>query len=131
MSIVTMVTQLCASIKTQEYLLNGGNFNTCKLCQRAWMFKNQTRGTFKLKSNTILIKHSFSWFCKDNDGSFTLQFAGGIYSRLEAQIKALVPVSARQGSSEKNSRWVSLGEFRVPLALKGFFLGKSYDARGT
>ncbi|XP_053523114.1 SANT and BTB domain regulator of class switch recombination isoform X3 [Artibeus jamaicensis] len=32
------------------------------------------------------------------------EFAGGIYSRLEAQIKASVPVSARQGSSEKNSR---------------------------
>lgn len=32
------------------------------------------------------------------------EFAGGIYSRLEAQIKASVPVSARQGSSEKNTR---------------------------
>ncbi|XP_054584213.1 SANT and BTB domain regulator of class switch recombination [Eptesicus fuscus] len=32
------------------------------------------------------------------------EFAGGIYSRLEAQIKATVPVSARQGSSEKNTR---------------------------
>uniref|UniRef100_A0A4W2CI80 SANT and BTB domain regulator of CSR n=1 Tax=Bos indicus x Bos taurus TaxID=30522 RepID=A0A4W2CI80_BOBOX len=32
------------------------------------------------------------------------EFAGGIYSRLEAQIKASVPVSARQSSSEKNTR---------------------------
>ncbi|XP_039742999.1 SANT and BTB domain regulator of class switch recombination isoform X2 [Pteropus medius] len=32
------------------------------------------------------------------------EFAGGIYSRLEAQIKASVPVSARQGSTEKNTR---------------------------
>ncbi|XP_008563071.1 PREDICTED: uncharacterized protein KIAA1841-like, partial [Galeopterus variegatus] len=32
------------------------------------------------------------------------EFAGGIYSRLEAQIKASVPVSARQNSSEKNTR---------------------------
>ncbi|XP_071457712.1 SANT and BTB domain regulator of class switch recombination isoform X4 [Marmota flaviventris] len=34
----------------------------------------------------------------------TKEFAGGIYSRLEAQIKASVPVSARQNSSEKNTR---------------------------
>ncbi|XP_047379177.1 SANT and BTB domain regulator of class switch recombination isoform X3 [Sciurus carolinensis] len=34
----------------------------------------------------------------------TKEFAGGIYSRLEAQIKAAVPVSARQSSSEKNTR---------------------------
>nr|XP_031531543.1 uncharacterized protein KIAA1841 homolog isoform X3 [Vicugna pacos] len=32
------------------------------------------------------------------------EFAGGIYSRLEAQIKASVPVTARQSSSEKNTR---------------------------
>uniref|UniRef100_A0A8D0NMR8 SANT and BTB domain-containing protein n=1 Tax=Sus scrofa TaxID=9823 RepID=A0A8D0NMR8_PIG len=32
------------------------------------------------------------------------EFAGGIYSRLEAQIKASVPVNARQSSSEKNTR---------------------------
>uniref|UniRef100_A0A8C5LF37 SANT and BTB domain regulator of CSR n=1 Tax=Jaculus jaculus TaxID=51337 RepID=A0A8C5LF37_JACJA len=32
------------------------------------------------------------------------EFAGGIYSRLEAQIKASVPVSARQNSSDKNMR---------------------------
>ncbi|XP_053445197.1 SANT and BTB domain regulator of class switch recombination isoform X2 [Nycticebus coucang] len=32
------------------------------------------------------------------------EFAGGIYSRLEAQIKASVPVSVRQSSSEKNTR---------------------------
>nr|XP_023474825.1 uncharacterized protein KIAA1841 homolog isoform X4 [Equus caballus] len=32
------------------------------------------------------------------------EFAGGIYSRLEAQIKASVPASARQSSSEKNTR---------------------------
>ncbi|XP_058134613.1 SANT and BTB domain regulator of class switch recombination isoform X4 [Dasypus novemcinctus] len=32
------------------------------------------------------------------------EFAGGIYSRLEAQIKASVPVSARQSSTEKNTR---------------------------
>ncbi|KAM6220289.1 SANT and BTB domain regulator of class switch recombination isoform 2-T2 [Rhynchocyon petersi] len=32
------------------------------------------------------------------------EFAGGIYSRLEAQIKASVPVSARQNSTEKNTR---------------------------
>ncbi|XP_063085539.1 SANT and BTB domain regulator of class switch recombination isoform X2 [Cavia porcellus] len=32
------------------------------------------------------------------------EFAGGIYSRLEAQIKASVPVSTRQSSSEKNPR---------------------------
>ncbi|EHB15555.1 hypothetical protein GW7_01332 [Heterocephalus glaber] len=32
------------------------------------------------------------------------KFAGGIYSRLEAQIKASVPVSTRQSSSEKNTR---------------------------
>ncbi|XP_049640693.1 SANT and BTB domain regulator of class switch recombination isoform X1 [Suncus etruscus] len=32
------------------------------------------------------------------------EFAGGIYSRLEAQIKASVPTSARQSSSEKNTR---------------------------
>lgn len=32
------------------------------------------------------------------------EFAGGIYSRIEAQIKASVPVSARQTSSEKNTR---------------------------
>ncbi|XP_054978446.1 SANT and BTB domain regulator of class switch recombination isoform X1 [Sorex araneus] len=32
------------------------------------------------------------------------EFAGGIYSRLEAQIKASVPASARQTSSEKNTR---------------------------
>ncbi|XP_021101984.1 uncharacterized protein KIAA1841 homolog isoform X7 [Heterocephalus glaber] len=32
------------------------------------------------------------------------EFAGGIYSRLEAQIKASVPVSTRQSSSEKNTR---------------------------
>ncbi|XP_022452959.2 uncharacterized protein KIAA1841 homolog isoform X3 [Delphinapterus leucas] len=32
------------------------------------------------------------------------EFAGGIYSRIEAQIKASVPVSARQSSSEKNTR---------------------------
>ncbi|XP_040126803.1 SANT and BTB domain regulator of class switch recombination isoform X3 [Ictidomys tridecemlineatus] len=34
----------------------------------------------------------------------TKEFAGGIYSRLEAQIKASIPVSARQNSSEKNTR---------------------------
>uniref|UniRef100_A0A5F9DPR2 SANT and BTB domain regulator of CSR n=1 Tax=Oryctolagus cuniculus TaxID=9986 RepID=A0A5F9DPR2_RABIT len=34
----------------------------------------------------------------------TKEFAGGIYSRLEAQIKASVPVSARQSSSEKSTR---------------------------
>ncbi|XP_032208107.1 uncharacterized protein KIAA1841 homolog isoform X2 [Mustela erminea] len=32
------------------------------------------------------------------------EFAGGIYSRLEAQIKASVPVTTRQSSSEKNTR---------------------------
>ncbi|XP_069860674.1 SANT and BTB domain regulator of class switch recombination isoform X2 [Dipodomys merriami] len=32
------------------------------------------------------------------------EFAGGIYSRLEAQIKASMPVSARQSNSEKNTR---------------------------
>ncbi|KAM5227380.1 SANT and BTB domain regulator of class switch recombination isoform 3-T3 [Ctenodactylus gundi] len=32
------------------------------------------------------------------------EFAGGIYSRLEAQIRASVPVSARQSGSEKNTR---------------------------
>ncbi|XP_028633911.1 uncharacterized protein KIAA1841 homolog isoform X2 [Grammomys surdaster] len=32
------------------------------------------------------------------------EFAGGIYSRLEAQIKASVPVTARQNSSDKNQR---------------------------
>ncbi|XP_073905892.1 SANT and BTB domain regulator of class switch recombination isoform X3 [Castor canadensis] len=32
------------------------------------------------------------------------EFAGGIYSRLEAQIKASVPVSTRQSSSEKSTR---------------------------
>ncbi|XP_076990430.1 SANT and BTB domain regulator of class switch recombination isoform X2 [Tamandua tetradactyla] len=32
------------------------------------------------------------------------EFAGGIYSRLEAQIKASVPVNARQSSTEKNTR---------------------------
>ncbi|XP_023576624.1 uncharacterized protein KIAA1841 homolog [Octodon degus] len=32
------------------------------------------------------------------------EFAGGIYSRLEAQIKASVPVSTRQSNSEKNTR---------------------------
>ncbi|KAG8512299.1 hypothetical protein J0S82_008857, partial [Galemys pyrenaicus] len=32
------------------------------------------------------------------------EFAGGIYSRLEAQIKASVPVSSRQTNSEKNTR---------------------------
>uniref|UniRef100_G3UEZ4 SANT and BTB domain regulator of CSR n=1 Tax=Loxodonta africana TaxID=9785 RepID=G3UEZ4_LOXAF len=31
------------------------------------------------------------------------EFAGGIYSRLEAQVKASVPVSARQSSTEKNT----------------------------
>ncbi|XP_060268123.1 SANT and BTB domain regulator of class switch recombination isoform X8 [Ovis aries] len=41
------------------------------------------------------------------------EFAGGIYSRLEAQIKASVPVSARQSSSEKNTRSKSrLGQGR-------------------
>ncbi|XP_063129340.1 SANT and BTB domain regulator of class switch recombination isoform X5 [Rattus norvegicus] len=30
------------------------------------------------------------------------EFAGGIYSRLEAQVKASVPVTARQNSSDKN-----------------------------
>ncbi|CAO2640849.1 SANT and BTB domain regulator of class switch recombination [Lemmus lemmus] len=32
------------------------------------------------------------------------EFAGGIYSRLEAQVKASAPGSARQNSSDKNSR---------------------------
>ncbi|XP_051020909.1 SANT and BTB domain regulator of class switch recombination isoform X2 [Acomys russatus] len=32
------------------------------------------------------------------------EFAGGIYSRLEAQVKASVPTSARQNSSDKNPR---------------------------
>lgn len=32
------------------------------------------------------------------------EFAGGIYSRLEAQVKASVPVTARQNSSDKNQR---------------------------
>ncbi|XP_008842702.1 uncharacterized protein KIAA1841 homolog isoform X2 [Nannospalax galili] len=32
------------------------------------------------------------------------EFAGGIYSRLEAQIKASVPISTRQNSSDKNPR---------------------------
>lgn len=32
------------------------------------------------------------------------EFAGGIYSRIEAQIKASVPVSARQNSSDKTVR---------------------------
>ncbi|XP_049726322.1 SANT and BTB domain regulator of class switch recombination isoform X3 [Elephas maximus indicus] len=45
--------------------------------------------------------------------SFPLQFAGGIYSRLEAQVKASVPVSARQSSTEKNTRSKSrLGQGR-------------------
>ncbi|XP_068925164.1 SANT and BTB domain regulator of class switch recombination isoform X2 [Petaurus breviceps papuanus] len=32
------------------------------------------------------------------------EFAGGIYSRLEAQIKASIPVTTRQSSTEKNTR---------------------------
>ncbi|XP_021032899.1 uncharacterized protein KIAA1841 homolog isoform X1 [Mus caroli] len=32
------------------------------------------------------------------------EFAGGIYSRLEAQVRASVPVTARQNSSDKNQR---------------------------
>nr|XP_023412933.1 uncharacterized protein KIAA1841 homolog [Loxodonta africana] len=41
------------------------------------------------------------------------EFAGGIYSRLEAQVKASVPVSARQSSTEKNTRSKSrLGQGR-------------------
>ncbi|EPY86825.1 hypothetical protein CB1_000297024 [Camelus ferus] len=32
------------------------------------------------------------------------EFAGGIHSRFEAQIKASVPVTARQSSSEKSTR---------------------------
>lgn len=32
------------------------------------------------------------------------QYAGGIYSRLEAQIKASAQISARQNNAEKNAR---------------------------
>ncbi|XP_001382156.1 SANT and BTB domain regulator of class switch recombination [Monodelphis domestica] len=32
------------------------------------------------------------------------EFAGGIYSRLEAQVKASIPVTARQSSTDKNTR---------------------------
>lgn len=35
---------------------------------------------------------------------FAFQYAGGIYSRLEAQIKALAQVNARQMNTEKNAR---------------------------
>lgn len=35
---------------------------------------------------------------------FAFQYAGGIYSRLEAQVKASAQVNARQINTEKNAR---------------------------
>uniref|UniRef100_A0A4W2EJY0 SANT and BTB domain regulator of CSR n=1 Tax=Bos indicus x Bos taurus TaxID=30522 RepID=A0A4W2EJY0_BOBOX len=46
------------------------------------------------------------------------EFAGGIYSRLEAQIKASVPVSARQSSSEKNTSHGKKSGFVVEFLLQ-------------
>ncbi|XP_051020911.1 SANT and BTB domain regulator of class switch recombination isoform X4 [Acomys russatus] len=43
------------------------------------------------------------------------EFAGGIYSRLEAQVKASVPTSARQNSSDKNPSFTCLSVSHLSL----------------
>ncbi|MBZ3875469.1 hypothetical protein SUZIE_133095 [Sciurus carolinensis] len=57
----------------------------------------------KPKKFTKPPKKQMSSPCAQKKEKALEKFAGGIYSRLEAQIKAAVPVSARQSSSEKNT----------------------------
>ncbi|KAK2092529.1 hypothetical protein P7K49_029057 [Saguinus oedipus] len=58
------------------------------------------------------------------------EFAGGIYSRLEAQIKASVPVSARQSSSEKNTSTQPGTDMLVALEAEAEALSSS-STKGT
>lgn len=44
------------------------------------------------------------FFCLAVFFFFAFQYAGGIYSRLEAQVKASAQVNARQINTEKNAR---------------------------